>query len=85
MGLVASLGRMGGFMNEQIKEFAEQADIKYKTDIFYSQFCDGVYEDDLTKFAMLIIRECAKVADLADENKCESIGGNILTYFGVKE
>ena len=39
----------------------------------------------LEKFAELIIRKCAKVADLADENKCEWIGGNILTHFGVEE
>lgn len=32
----------------------------------------------------IAVRECAKVADIADENKCEWIGGNILTYFGVK-
>ena len=37
------------------------------------------------RFAELIIRKCAKVADIADENKCEWIGGNILTYFGVEE
>ena len=38
----------------------------------------------MEKFAELIVKECAKVADLADENKCEWIGGNILTHFGVK-
>ena len=37
------------------------------------------------KFAQLIVRECAKVADIADENKCEWIGGNILTHFGVED
>ena len=37
------------------------------------------------KFAELIVRECAKIADIADENECEWIGGNILTRFGVKE
>jgi hypothetical protein len=42
-------------------------------------------ELDPVKFAELIIRKCAKVADLADENKCEWIGGNILTHFGVEE
>lgn len=36
------------------------------------------------KFAELLIRECAEIADLADENKCEWIGGNILTHFGVE-
>ena len=38
-------------------------------------FCFGVYWG----------RKCAKVADLADENKCEWIGGNILVHFGVEE
>jgi hypothetical protein len=33
----------------------------------------------------LVVRECADIADLADENKCEWIGGNILTHFGVEE
>ena len=40
---------------------------------------------DVEKFAELIVRECAKIADIADENECEWIGGNILTRFGVKE
>ena len=37
------------------------------------------------RFARLIVQECAKVADIADENKCEWIGGNILTHFGVED
>jgi hypothetical protein len=37
------------------------------------------------RFAELIVRECARIADIADENKCEWIGGNILTHFGVEE
>ena len=41
-------------------------------------------EEHMEKFAELIVRECAKVADIADENKCEWIGGNILTHFGVE-
>jgi hypothetical protein len=39
----------------------------------------------LEKFAELIVKECAKIADIADESKCEWIGGNILIHFGVKE
>ena len=39
----------------------------------------------IEKFAELIVQECAKIADVADENECEWIGGNILTHFGVKE
>ena len=48
--------------------------------------CEGNVIDPLIglkKFAELLVKECAKVADLADENKCEWIGGNILTHFGV--
>jgi hypothetical protein len=40
---------------------------------------------DFEKFAELIVRECAKIADSADESACEWIGGNILTHFGVEE
>jgi hypothetical protein len=40
---------------------------------------------DLEKFAQLIVQECAEIADIADENKCEWIGGNILTHFGVED
>ena len=69
-------------MNERIKKLAEQASHQspdgYPVTIPYSK-------DFAEKFAELIVRECAKVADIADENKCEWIGGNILTHFGVKE
>ncbi len=41
--------------------------------------------DEIEKFAELIVRECAKIADSADESACEWIGGNILTHFGVEE
>lgn len=76
-------------MNERIRELAKQAGIKITPMVV-----DGIeyeYEDvdmdgseDLAKFAELIVQECAKVADIADENKCEWIGGNILTHFGVE-
>ena len=42
-------------------------------------------EEHMVKLAELIVRECADVADVANENKCEWIGGNILTYFGIEE
>jgi hypothetical protein len=63
-------------MNEQIEKI-------------YGEACiTAGYLDErefLEKFAELIIRKCAKVADLANENKCEWIGGNILVHFGVQE
>lgn len=60
-------------MNKRIKELAERAETKEI----------GYYFFDREKFAELIIKECSKIADLADENKCEWIGGNILTHFGI--
>jgi len=53
----------------KIIEMAKQAGIKRRTDEFYSEFCDGVYADDLEAFANLVAaaeREaCAKVCDEA--------------------
>lgn len=45
----------------------------------------NVPKELVEKFSELIVRECAKVADSADESACEWIGGNILTHFGVEE
>jgi MoaA/NifB/PqqE/SkfB family radical SAM enzyme len=67
-------------MNEQIRELAEQA--YFDCDITTSI---KIPKEFVEKFAELIVKECAKVADLADENKCEWIGGNILTHFGLEE
>jgi hypothetical protein len=68
-------------MNPRIRLLAEQAGSTHKQNLGVYQF----YTDELEKFARLIVRECAKIADIADENKCEWIGGNILTHFGVEE
>ena len=67
-------------MNKRIRQLAEQATTieEYGWGASYENF-------DREKFAGLIVRECAKIADVADENKCEWIGGNILTHFGVEE
>ena len=68
-------------MNERIQKLIEQATtIEYGVDNGFDRVTF-----DKEKFAELIVRECAQVADVADENKCEWIGGNILTHFGVKE
>ena len=69
-------------MNEQIKEFARQSGFKVN---WQHEDVQAIKMAQLTEFAELIIRKCAKVADLADENKCEWIGGNILNHFGVRE
>jgi CYTH domain-containing protein len=66
-------------MNERIRELAEQAQI------WIADYNGQRWEIDPKKFAELIVKECAKIADIADESKCEWIGGNILIHFGVKE
>jgi 6-phosphogluconate dehydrogenase len=66
-------------MNERIKELAEQAALLGPSSRV------GNAHEATEKFAELIVRECAKIADIADENECEWIGGNILTRFGVEE
>jgi hypothetical protein len=71
-------------MNKQIKELVIQAD-KYANDICDTDANADWYDTRDEKFAQLIVEECANIADLADENECEWIGGNILTHFGVKE
>ena len=69
-------------MNERIEHCLYQAGLT-------AQGCwdelDEYAKEGIEKFAQLIVRECAKIADIADENKCEWIGGNILTHFGVAE
>jgi hypothetical protein len=39
---------------DEIIEMARQVGIKGRTDEFYSEFCDGVYFDDLEAFAKLV-------------------------------
>jgi hypothetical protein len=52
---------------DEIIEMARQAGIKGRTDEFYSEFCDGVYFDDLETFAKLVAAKereaCAKLCD----------------------
>ena len=75
----ATIIHKGQMMNERIKLLAEQAGI-YKLDL-----SDETEYWIIEKFAELIVQECAKIADIADESKCEWIGGNILIHFGVEE
>jgi hypothetical protein len=55
----------------EIIEMAKQAGIKRRTDVFYSEFCDGVYADDLEAFAALVRADereaCAKVCEDYDD------------------
>ena len=64
-------------MNERIKEFAKQAG-------FYKYGDD--FEDIIEKFAELIVRECANVANSGiDPAESHLIGNDILEHFGVEE
>ena len=70
-------------MNERIQDLAEHCDF-YVGNEHYDKSHEEQQRLFMEKFAELIVRECAKIADVADENKCEWIGGNILTRFGVE-
>jgi hypothetical protein len=70
-------------MNERIRKLAEQAGATVNERSGWTDY--GTIDLDVEKFAELIVQECAKIADIADESKCEWIGGNILIHFGVEE
>jgi len=72
-------------MNQNILIRLEKQAEKLVLDIPASLDCDEYTALFNEKLAELIVRECAKIADVADENECEWIGGNILTRFGVEE
>jgi len=67
-------------MNERIKELAEQAveDTQLLMIMEYKNFESKLYE----KFALLIVRECAEIADKAEPYKASDL---IKKHFGVEE
>ena len=65
-------------MNERIKELAEQAEDWADNQNFYeSDYRDYLME----KFAELIVRECADIADKAEPYKASDL---IKKHFGVE-
>ena len=69
-------------MNERIKKLAEQAcfdEIGKDYSLYFN-----LTKDKVEKFAELIVKECAHVADISDDSGIW-IGGAILTHFGVQE
>jgi hypothetical protein len=63
-------------MNERIKELAEQAGVEYT--ITKVMFLTG--EEEIQKFAELIVRECADVID-----QVQTEGGDFIRrHFGVE-
>ena len=65
-------------MNERIRELAEQAGSTHKQNLGVYQF----YTDELEKFAELIVKECAEVAE--DYDGAHYVGTTIKQHFGVK-
>jgi hypothetical protein len=66
-------------MNKQLKLLAEQAGY---TPLPGFDFANELQEVFLTKFAELIVRECANIADTAEPYKSNDL---ILKHFGVQE
>ena len=78
-------------MNERIKELAEQAGFsKDKYDLYWDDDAnaEGV---DLEKFAELIVRECAEMVRIqneqfmANESHYGVVSTDVLKHFGVEE
>ena len=70
-------GNKGFEMNERIQQLAEQA-----TTYIDPSANDGVcWNFDKEKFAQLIVRECARVADTAEPYQTSDL---ILKHFGVE-
>lgn len=86
-------------MNLRIKELAEQATIKVNNPILNSNgkvVCDNWEEGvSLSKFAALIVRECAWVAikkqtendicGIVSENPARDFADELIKHFGVEE
>ena len=75
-------------MNERIRELAEQAGAVYSND-----HAASLLDDEIEKFAELIIRECANHCDLLLDHKISSEWSRgthdcsraIKKHFGVEE
>lgn len=76
-------------MNERIFELAEQAgcDILFNDDGSGIAKEDGIFFDveSFEKFAELIVKECAKLADEPTSHPFQSYGVMIKEHFGVED
>ena len=72
-------------MNERIRELAEQANKHSLSDV--NRDSEFFHTIAMAKFAELIVRECAEVADNADatREKWQSIGKFVREHFGVEK
>lgn len=65
-------------MNQRIKKFIEQATTVYEPDW---NGCERVEDFDKQKFAELLIRDCARIADIAEPWRS---GDLMLDYYGIQ-
>jgi hypothetical protein len=70
-------------MNERIKDFYDQVGLDFEN---FQRVT--VTKGDMEKFAELIVRECAKIADEGCGSACFGLGINgamLKEHFGVEE
>ena len=67
-------------MNERIQEFALQAGLNAP----YGSDHEGLRDFDYRKFAELIVRECAAVANI-NSHQWQVPGDFVLKHFGVEQ
>jgi hypothetical protein len=79
-------------MNERIEKLGEQADLlgEFTPTKIPGRYVGCITEEQIQKFAELIIRECAKVAwyhtpDTEELEYSHLIKDEILKHFGVEE
>jgi hypothetical protein len=80
-------------MNERIKELAIQAGFFYEDykDIWYLEYHNESCEEEMEKFAELIVRECAEWMAAEQDEKGDGISDNFYwsarmkKHFGVEE
>jgi hypothetical protein len=70
-------------MNEQLKQLYKQAGMWANTQMPFTN--PEWLEMRDSKFAELIIRECANRASWAQDTNAKDIGGEVLEHFGVEE
>jgi len=69
-------------MNKRIKELAEQATNDVKDE--FGHWINSEFNKE--KFAELIVRECADIATIHQQNHAhDSIGRYVLDHFGIAE
>jgi hypothetical protein len=78
-------------MNERIRELAIQAGFFYEDykDIWYLEYHNESCEEEMKKFAELIVRECMDIAYAYDAPKLSGPGmivaNRIEDHFGVEQ